>query len=233
MSKKKRSVGQQRTARELPKTARVDADRASMAHGPSSVADDAAWQAVRSPLRLQILEAIRAAPGIDARALSSALKTNAPRLYYHLNILRESGLIVGVDGKDGGDPATGRRGSRGPEAVTYRASARTFPDGFFSRHEIARRRAKTIMRDLFTRGLELSFASESDGKCTTLARSEHLSATEASRVKGLLRQIDEILDGARARRHSGSQVLAATHFVGCALCELGDGQLPDGPIAEG
>jgi len=232
MSKKKRSVGQQRTARELPKTTRVDADRAPMAHGPSSVADDAAWQAVRSPLRLQILEAIRAAPGIDARALSSALKTNAPRLYYHLNILRDGGLIVGVDGKPGGELTTGRRGSRGPEAVTYRASARTFPDGFFSRHEIGRRRAKTIMRDLFTRGLELSFASESDGKCMTLARREHLSSAEALRVKGLLRQIDEILDGARARRHSGSQTLAATHFVGCALCELGDGELPDCPIAE-
>ena len=68
MNKKKRSVGQQRTAREASKSARVDADRMSTVHGPSSVADDAAWQAVRSPLRLQILEAIRAAPGIDARA---------------------------------------------------------------------------------------------------------------------------------------------------------------------
>jgi DNA-binding transcriptional ArsR family regulator len=203
-----------------------------MSHGPSSVADDAAWQAVRSPLRLQILEAIRAAPGIDARALSSALKTNAPRLYYHLNILRESGLIVGMDGKDADDSGSARRGTRGPEAVTYRAPTRVFPDGFFSRHELGRRRAKTIMRDLFARGLDTSFASESTEKCTTLARSEHLSPSEASRVRSLLKQIDEILDGARARRHSGAQILAATHFVGCAFCEVGDGRLPDGPISD-
>ncbi|MFN9077580.1 MAG: winged helix-turn-helix domain-containing protein [bacterium] len=55
---------------------------------------------MRSPLRLQILEAIRAAPGIDARALSAALNTSAPRLYYHINILLQSGLIVGTERKD-------------------------------------------------------------------------------------------------------------------------------------
>lgn len=204
--------------------------RAQGASAPDSfsVSNDAVWQAVRSPLRLQVLEAIRAAPGIDARALSKALNTSAPRLYYHLNILMQCGLIVGVENAGAG----GRRPTaRGPEALAYRAHSADFPQGFFGANDDGHERREVLLRALFDGGLEVALSSKSRSKSAVHAvvRREHLTPSEATKVKALLRQIDEVLEGARKRRHSESKLVPATHFVGSTFCEI-DGELPDGPL---
>lgn len=226
MSKKKRSVSDGRTSRDSNRSSQAPSARASQASVPASVSDDSAWHAVRSPLRLQVLEAIRAAPGIDARALSVALKTSAPRLYYHINILLESGLIVGTERRDSDSR---RATTRGPEALVYRARGTNFPEGFFTKGEHSLRRREAIVRELFDGGMQRAIASHSEEDAHLTVRREHLTAAEAARVKSLLSQVESILNGARTRRHAESRVLPATHFVGCAFCEL-DGELPDGPL---
>lgn len=226
MSKKRKDAPNGRAAKERSRSASSESSRTSNGAAPASVADHAAWHAVRSPLRLQILEAIRAAPGVDARTLSVALNTSAPRLYYHINILLESGLIVGVDGSDG---AARRTSSRGPEALVYRARSSSFPDGFFTRDGQSQRRREALVRELFEGGMGVALSSHAKNSSHLTVRREHLTAAEAARVKTLLGQIEGILDEARTRRHQDSKVVAATHFVGCTFCEL-DGELPDGPL---
>lgn len=242
MSKKKRvavRVRAARVGRESGGASRLRGggqEVASAGIGSASIAEDALWQAIRSPLRLRILEAIRAAPGVDVRTLSELLKTSAPGLYYHINILLESGLIEGseIAVAEGQRAAVGaskpRRGARGPAALAYRARTGGFPEGFFSRHERARHREEQLVRDLFDRGLSFAFKQPRDGGRHLLVRTETLTAQEAARIKGLFRQVEEVLDGARARRHAGSYLIAATHFVGCAFSSVADGELPDGPL---
>jgi hypothetical protein len=181
---------------------------------------------VRSPLRRHVLEAIRAAPGIDARALSAALNTSAPRLYHHIEILLQSGLIVGSERKDSDSH---RETTRGPEALVYRARAANFPDGLFTKGDQSLRRRETIVRELFEGGMSKAIASISEQDVHLTVRREHLANAEAARVKSLLSQVESILSSARARRHAESKVLPAIHFAGCASCDL-DGELPDGPL---
>lgn len=227
MSKKKRSAAEGRPGRESIRSSRTQSVRPSQSVVPSSVSDDTVWHAVRSPLRLQVLEAIRAAPGIDARSLSVALKTSAPRLYYHISILLQSGLIVGTERKESDSQ---RQATRGPEALVYRARANDFPEGFFTKGEQSLRRRESLVRELFDGGMNRALASHGEESAHLTVRREHLTAPEALRVKSLLAQVESILDGARSRRHSESRIMPATHFVGCAFCEL-DGELPDGPLA--
>lgn len=227
MSKKKRRDGSAGRAAKAPTKLSGQRARAVAKLAPNSVSEDAAWHAVRSPLRLQVLEAIRAAPGIDARALSKALKTSAPRLYYHINILLGSGLIVGVDGND---PGARRSSVRGPEAIVYRANSRDFDDGFFSDGSNSRDRHKELLRELFDSGIGFAIASETSESTHVSARREHLTPAEAAKVRALLKQVDEVLDGARTRRHGESNLVHATHFIGTALCELDGSELPDGPL---
>ena len=226
MPKKKRGADG-RAARDNVRPSRSAAPRPAQPNAPASVADDSAWHAVRSPLRLQVLEAIRAAPGIDARSLSAALRTSAPRLYYHINILLRSGLIVGAERKE----TDGRRQTtRGPDAVVYRARAASFPDGFFTKGEHCHPRREALVRELFDNGVDRAIRGHMTGGAHVIVRREHLSAAETARVKALLAQVESILDFARARRHEESKLVPATHFVGCAFCDL-DGGLPDGPLA--
>jgi hypothetical protein len=237
MSKKKRGAVRTRTSRNGTDT--IDG-RPARGGGATdgvaqSAADDALWQAIRSPLRLRLLEAIRAAPGVDVRALSGLLGTSAPGLYYHINILLACGLIEGHE--LGAPPAPRapaaprlRKGSRGPIALAFRARDDGFPDGFFARHDRARLREETLVGELFNRGLSFAFKSPHDTARNLVARTEHLTQPETSKLKALLRQVEEVLDGARARRHAGAHLVAATHFVGCVLTAVDGSELPDGPL---
>lgn len=226
---KKRKVSASRRAAIKVGTESVSA-RTRTAAPPASVCDDAAWHAVRSPLRLQVLEAIRACPGVDARTLSMALRTSAPRLYYHINILLESGLIVAHDQKSPAASAASRRNGRGPEAVGYRANGNVFPDGFFSRNDRCLERREALLRELVERGMVEAIAAMPKGDAHLTVRRERLSAAEAERVRTLLRQVEDILDSARARRHGDGRVVHATHFVAVAVSALNGGELPDGPL---
>jgi hypothetical protein len=231
MSKKRKVSASRRTA--IKVGTESPPSRPRVAAPPASVCDDSAWHAVRSPLRLQVLEAIRACPGVDARALSLALRTSAPRLYYHINILLESGLISAhapkaVPGSSG--PSSSRRAGRGPEALVYRANGTTFPDGFFSRNDRCLERRETLLRELVERGMSEAIASTSTGEAHLSVRRERLTHSEADRIRGLLRQVEDILDTARARRHGDGKVVPATHFVAVAMSGLNGSELPDGPL---
>ncbi|MBI1302841.1 MAG: hypothetical protein GC172_03505 [Phycisphaera sp.] len=231
MSKKRKVSASRRTAIKVGTEAQTA--KARVAAPPASVCDDAAWHAVRSPLRLQVLEAIRACPGVDARTLSLALRTSAPRLYYHINILLESGLVSAHAPKalpaSGAAPSS-RRAGRGPEALVYRANGSGFPDGFFSRNDRCLEHRETLLRELVERGMSDAIASTSTGEAHLSVRRERLTQSEADRVRGLLRQVEDILDTARARRHGDGRVVPATHFVAVAMSGVNGSELPDGPL---
>jgi len=231
MSKKRKVSASRRTAIKVGTEA--PSVRARVAAPPASVCDDAAWHAVRSPLRLQVLEAIRACPGVDARTLSLALRTSAPRLYYHINILLESGLISAHAPKSSSASsaaAASRRAGRGPEALVYRANGNGFPDGFFSRNDRCLERREQLLRELVERGMAEAIASVPKGDAHLSVRRERLTSAEAERVRGLLRQVEDILDTARARRHGDGRVVPATHFVAVAMSGVNGSELPDGPL---
>ena len=90
-----------------------------------SLANAVTWQALRAPLRMQMLEAIIACPGVDARALAEAIGCSAPRLYYHIKILVEAGLVVSSEGSS-------RKSARGPSATSYHSRLSDFPGEFFA-----------------------------------------------------------------------------------------------------
>ena len=232
MSKKRKVSAARRTA--IKVGSESPSARARVATPPASVSDDAAWHAVRSPLRLQVLEAIRACPGVDARTLSLALRTSAPRLYYHINILLQSGLISAHAPKSPVGASAGtsasRRAGRGPEALVYRANGAGFPDGFFSQNDRCIERRETLLRELVDRGMAEAIAAVSKGDASLSVRRERLTTGEADRVRSLLRQVEDILDTARARRHGDGRVVPATHFVAVAMTGVNGSELPDGPL---
>ena len=109
------------------------------------------------------------------------------------------------------------------------ADGRTFTEGEIRSGTSVCVIGATIVRELFEGGMSKAIASISEQDVHLTVRREHLSDAEAARVKSLLSQVESILSSARARRHAESKVLPATHFVGCAFCDL-DGELPDGPL---
>jgi ABC-type multidrug transport system ATPase subunit len=80
------------------------------------------------------------------------------------------------------------------------------------------------------RGMAEAIAAVSKGDASLSVRRERLTTGEADRVRGLLRQVEDILDTARARRHGDGRVVPATHFVAVAMTGVNGSELPDGPL---
>jgi DNA-binding transcriptional ArsR family regulator len=191
-----------------------------------SLANGAVWDALRSPVRLQMLEAIRCRPGVDASRLAKALDSSPPRLYYHLKILLEAGLIRESHEAD----ADEERSARGPSAVGYRATHDDHPDGFFDGDGTAVDRSARLMSSLAQVGIESVL---SPAATTALAdfRHEALEASEIEAIGGHIEAIRAILTEARARRRSKREIVRATAFVGVCIAELERAVLPDGPTS--
>lgn len=197
-----------------------------------SIADAAIWRAMRSPLRFQVLESIRAAPRSSARELATALETTVSRLHYHLRILIDAGLIM---------PDT--RAPASTAAARFSATFNEYPRGFFGSAAEAYARRAQLAAALAKQGLVHVHAAPP--KSRRLRRSESLLSADSVRNFSRLERLDErelrevlhhageisrIVEKARARRTGGAPVAAATHFVGVCVTPLRAPALPDAPI---
>lgn len=204
-------------AREGGGSVRSTRDKSTM-----SLSDATVWHAARSLFRLQLLEAVRARPGVDARALAEAIGSSAPRLFYHLKILVKSGLIEA-------EPANNRRSARGPVAMVYRACCPDFTAGFFARDTRAAERSRKLDRMLADEALSTVFAKSDDGRRSwTLFRWEALRDDEIAAIRGHAEAIERILQAAQGRRRREGSIPRANMQVSLLMAPLGRPTLPDG-----
>ena len=200
--------------------------------GTDGVADStlssAFWEAVRSPIRLQLFEAVVTRPGVTARELAEALGTSPPRLHYHLNILRAAGLIRLAQ--------EARSSEKGPAAVGFEAARADF----LARAVDADAANGLMLSELLVQAAQAGFASAGerwhrrDGRGSrTLVRCGHeaLTPSEVEAVWSHLKQIEAILQRARERRRRSKSIVAASCFVGVCLSGVVGSQLPDGQLA--
>ena len=184
------------------------------------------WEALRSPVRLQMLEAICASPGIDARSLAEMLDSSPPRLHYHLNILLSAGLIESRGDVD-------RRNRRGPTAVGFVATLGALGGQFVAGHGVDRQAIK-VTREVADSAFEALTgfeAGSSDAPIGKLSLThEALEPEEIEEVRSHIARIDEILAGARARRHRKGALVRATVFVGICFAAIVEPILPFGPV---
>lgn len=185
------------------------------------------WEAVRSPMRLQILEAIATRPGIRARDIAEAMGTSAPRLHYHLKILTNAGLVRAVDG------------------VVDTSEERAFGAGFEIMRPPQLRESEQMDTAAFTRLKALVVALGSDG-LTAVAEAAGKQSKEAGRwsfarcghealapheieaLLGHLQGIEAILARASDRRRRSRSVSRATVFLSLGLGLIDSETLPDG-----
>jgi DNA-binding transcriptional ArsR family regulator len=173
--------------------------------------------ALRSTVRLQLLEAIETSPGVDARRLATAIGSSPPRLYYHLKILVSAGLVRECGGAVHGSP-------RGPSAARYESCRRVEPsellgeDGVVG-EQLSRLREHVLKKGRASGALEIaSFHREA------------LLPEEVERARGLLSELRQLLAAARARRRNGRSLERASVFVGMCLVRIREGTLPDLPL---
>ncbi len=189
-----------------------------------SLANAVTWQALRAPLRMQMLEAIIACPGVDARALAKAIGCSAPRLYYHIKILVEAGLVVSSEGSS-------RKSARGPSATSYHSRLSDFPTEFFAGDPVTIKRAGELFYAIAELGLAKAISAVNEPGCIVDFRHEALLPQEVDVVRGHMAEIRLVLAAARRRRHGAKTLIRSTVFVGiCAVVPLAP-TLPDTPIS--
>jgi DNA-binding transcriptional ArsR family regulator len=190
----------------------------------ASLTNSLTWQALRAPLRMQMLEAIIACPGVDARALAEAIGCSAPRLYYHIKILVEAGLVVSVEGSS-------RKSARGPSATSYHSNMNEISAGFFAGDPVTIKRAGELFYAIAEQGLAKAIDSVNEPGCIVDFRHEALLPQEVELVKRHMAEIRVVLATARRRRHGSKVLVRSTVFVGLCAISAGSPTLPDAPIS--
>lgn len=195
-------------------------DKSSM-----SLSDNAVWYAVRSLFRLQLLEAVRANPGVDARSIAEATGVSTPKVFYHLKILVKAGLLEARESNN-------RRASRGPVAMVYHPSCEEFAPAFFAREARARERARKLHRMLAEDSIASSFprgeGDASGRQHWRLFRWEALREEEIASIRGHAEAIERILQGAKSRRRREKSIPKANMQVAILISGGATGALPDG-----
>jgi len=188
---------------------------------------DADWDAVRSPMRLQILEAIATKPGIRARDIAEAMGTSAPRLHYHLKILTNAGLVRAVDGTA---DATDERGFGAGFEIARPPQLRESDD----MESAAFARLKALVVGLGSEGIAVSAdaagkqPSKAGGSSFARCGHEALAPHEIEAVIGHLQGIEAILARASERRRRSHSVSRASVFLSYGLWLIASATLPDG-----
>lgn len=218
----------QRAEEEVRKGARArsaDTDRKRSGGGVDAGLDsDAIWNAIRSPLRLQLLEAVATKSGATARDLADALGTSAPRLHYHLNILVQVGLLRSVAG--------------GVNGVGYEVAQMPALQANGGHASSGERRIRALAVELATDGMNAAgSSSESDAQDghASFARVGHeaLAPHEVESVQAHLREIEAIFGRARERRTRARSLVGASVFLSICLESIHAPTLPDGLVGWG
>lgn len=159
-----------------------------------SLADRATWNGVHSVLRMEILEAIRANGPLTVPDLGEMFQHECTGLYYHIRLLQKAGLIH-VNG-------TGARES-------FTASQSSVRLKLNSKNAKEAKRMRKLVNS-YVAASQLSFAEDSaasgNGLLLRSLRWENLDAGEVVRIKKLQKQIESILDHAKARRGRAKKV---------------------------
>lgn len=185
---------------------------------------DAIWNSLRSPLRLQLLEAVATRPGATARDLADALGTSAPRLHYHLNILVQAGLLRSVAGGVGG--------------VRYEVAQMPALQANGGHASSGERRIRALAVELAKDGMNsagsLSESEAGDGHAS-FARVGHeaLAPHEVESVQAHLSEIEAIFGRARKRRTRARSLVGASVFLSICLESIHAPTLPNGLIGWG
>lgn len=178
------------------------------------------WQAVRLPLRLRIFETARRLGEASVTELAQAVGLNRTALYFHLRHLERAGLLI----SRAGEPTPGRRGKR-PRYYRASCSELVFPIDGDSKRDLQR------MADFLRPWLAESRSAATNSKA---ARSSHrrvglhwesLSDDEATRVRNLVGEIDDIVKRARNRANSMGKAPNATHHIGIVFAPV-EGAMP-------
>lgn len=188
----------------------------------ADLGSDAVWNAIRSPLRLQLLEAVATKPGATARDLADALGTSAPRLHYHLNILANAGLLRSVSGGVNG------AGYEVAQMPSLQSNGEGSGEG----------RIRTLLVELVTSGMSsIGRSSDSDPQDgqASFARAGHeaLAPHEIESVQAHLREIEAIFGRARERRTRARSLVGASVFLSICLASVQAPTLPDGLVGWG
>lgn len=208
-----------------------------------SLADGKVWDALRSPLRVRLLEAVLVEPGVGARRLADLMGTSASRVHYHLRVLMAASLVemvrvdaVDADAVDVGTvkngPTSARRGqrrsSRRSGANGFRSSLDGFPTTLFNGNHRSDERAVQLVCEVAASAIrELAkVPTKPDGR--VLFAREALSSSEVERVQRHFEEIRGVIHQARKRRRSAGSLTSAKVMIGLWLGLLGEPSLPDG-----
>lgn len=182
---------------------RLGTARSSERQGTYRVSAPAQWRALRSPLRIELIQHLRASGPSTVAELAHWLGHGPVSLYYHIRTLERVGIVSACGA---------RRGRRQREAL-YDLSAQDFVYDLDTRHgEQNLRRVCTAILRMTQRDLKRTVSS---GEFSLLIESRRMVAgrrtcwlTHADRTR-VLRHIDSIkriVDGSRPRpraaRHS-------------------------------
>jgi predicted ArsR family transcriptional regulator len=175
---------------------------------PLPLGDARVWQALRKPFRWRLFEAVRSSGGISAQALARRVGITPQLMLYHLRLLQAAGLLAHGDGRRA-------RGQGGLFTATR--------DGIEVR--VPARDAKAMRR---WRSLARAFedeAIETDGPAAPSPRWERLTPAETRRIAALFAQVQQVLDGARARRDGDATLPSCTHVLAFGARACGSGRL--------
>ncbi len=153
-----------------------------------SLASNASWHGVRSVLRMQLLEAIRAHGPLTVPQLSAMFGHECTGLYYHMKLLQSAGLVHVT--RTGGADAFAASSA----TVKVKCNLKSAKEG---------RRLGTIVNgylDASHKSIAHSASASTRGLPLVGLRWEHLESGEIARIQSLSKQIHRILDGAKARR---------------------------------
>ena len=149
------------------------------------------WHGLRSVLRMQLLEAIRAQGPLTVPQMSAIFDHECTGLYYHVKLLQNAGLIQ-VTRTSGAEAFAATGGSVKLKCNVKNPKEAKRLGSIVAGYVEASQKAVAADSNATNRGLALAGL-----------RWENLENSEVSKIKGLQKKIHAILDGAKARRIAG------------------------------
>lgn len=186
-----------------------------------SIGDRAVWNAVRSPLRLQLLEAIHAMGPLTIAQLSGVFGMESTGLYYHIRLLQAAGLVSRVNGSMV-ETFESRQSS-----IEIRCSPRNAREAKRA-SSLTSSLLRECQREFGSVGGRVGLRELVDG-----LHWENLEASEVAQIKLLQGKIGAILDSARARRakSTGAGSARANWHIGSFMRSITGNRFPLAPIS--